>query len=405
MILPYFFAVSAVALLGMALPFVLLIFFIVVAAMAGRRHLGLVRNATKMFDFIIVIPAHNEEASIASTVRTLKKIDYPPQRFATLVVADNCTDNTEKIARDEGAIVWPRKDDTKRAKGFALEYAFERLEKENALAWDAVVVIDADTLVDANLLKSFCWHLERGDRWMQTYYSVSNPDSSWRTRLLTLALSLFNGVWLWGSDRLGLSVSLRGNGMCFSREAIRAHPWRAYGLAEDLEFSWWLRIWGERVRFVGESTVYGEMATSREQGAKPQRQRWEEGRRQLRTLFRGALLKSPHVSFLQKIGYFADLYMPALAKLCVWITGAFLALAALRLLSGPHNSLVVAGMGVGLGQVLVLVCYVLSPIFVWRLPIRHFAAIIYFPAYVLWKISLFFQKKPTKWVRTPRVGE
>ena len=406
MTMAHIFAVLAFMLLALALPFVLFLLILTVAALGWRRPKSLELHGAKAPDFVIVIPAHNEESSIVATIRNLKQIDYPlPGKTTILVIADNCTDNTESLAKKEGVTVWARADDVKRAKGYALEYAFDRLEKENAIAWDAAVVIDADTLVEPSLLRCFAWHLGRGGAWMQAYYSVSNPDTSWRTRLLTLAFALFNGVWLLGCDRLGLSVALRGNGMCFARKALRAHPWQAYGLAEDLEFSWWLRIWGQRVRFVAESAVYGEMASSLQQGAMSQRQRWESGRRQLGALFISPLLKSKCIGPLHKLAYLIDLYMPAMAKLALWLAGACVALMATYLTSGPDDPLVLGGLCLLIGMALTLVLYVSSPLVVWHLALRYLLAIFYFPLYVLWKIILFFHKKPTKWVRTPRAGE
>src|SRR4051812_33412110 len=98
--------------------------------------------------FSIIVPAHNESAGIAETVRSLLAIDYPTALFDVLVVADNCEDDTANRARGAGAQVLERQDTTARGKGYALHYAFERLPA----AVDAVVVVDADTLVSHNLL-------------------------------------------------------------------------------------------------------------------------------------------------------------------------------------------------------------------------------------------------------------
>ena len=110
-------------------------------------------------------------------------------------------------------------------------------------------MIDADTTVDRDLLRSFARGLERGDDWIQSYYTVANPDQSWRTRLLTYAFSLYNGVMLLGQKALGGTASFKGNGMCFSVRGLRRVPWKCYGLVEDMEYSWTLRIAGERSRF------------------------------------------------------------------------------------------------------------------------------------------------------------
>src|SRR5262249_39063394 len=149
----------------------------------------------------------------------------------------------------------------------------------------AAVLIDADTNVDPGLLRIFDRALGEGKDWVQGYYTVRNPDASWRTRMMTYAFSLANGVWMLGLDRLGLGVGLRGNGMCFSRRGLRRVPWEAHGLVEDMEFAQILPVRGERVRFEPDARVFGEMVSRGGSGAASQRQRWEVGRRSLRGKF------------------------------------------------------------------------------------------------------------------------
>src|SRR5690554_3316666 len=81
--------------------------------------------------FVIVIPAHNEEAVIAKTLYSLFGLIYPVNLYDIVVVADNCTDKTAKIAANIGATVLERSHDTKLGKGFALRWAFDQI-----LEWD-----------------------------------------------------------------------------------------------------------------------------------------------------------------------------------------------------------------------------------------------------------------------------
>ena len=50
---------------------------------------------------VVLIPAHDEETTIARTLRSIAPQLRPGDRL--LVVADNCADQTEQIARNEGA--------------------------------------------------------------------------------------------------------------------------------------------------------------------------------------------------------------------------------------------------------------------------------------------------------------
>jgi cellulose synthase/poly-beta-1,6-N-acetylglucosamine synthase-like glycosyltransferase len=228
------------------LPYFLFLLVIAVAAMLMRR--SKVRAAEVRTRFAIVIPAHDEECGIGLTVRSSRAVAYPESLFQVVVIADNCSDRTAAVAADAGARVVERSDPVKKSKGYALEFLIERLIASGEFdALDALVVIDADTTVDPELLCAFDADIQAGRDWVQCYYTVADPDLSWRTRLMTYAFSLINGVLLLGQAALGTSGGLRGNGMCFSTRGLRRRPFASYGLVEDMEFSWTLRILGEAI--------------------------------------------------------------------------------------------------------------------------------------------------------------
>ena len=127
-----------------------------------------------------------------------------------------------------------RTDAARRGKGHALAFAFERCLADGFC--DAVVVIDADTVVSKNLLSAFAARLARGASALQAEYGVRNPGSSWRTRLMTIALAAFHGVRSVARERLGVSCGLRGNGMAFSKALLLTNSPRAFSIVEDLEY-------------------------------------------------------------------------------------------------------------------------------------------------------------------------
>ncbi|HCF58181.1 MAG TPA: glycosyl transferase family 2, partial [Myxococcales bacterium] len=126
---------------------------------------------TARFDFLV--PAHDEEGGIARTVRSLLAVDYPAELRRVVVVADNCSDRTAERARQAGARVIERRDPERRGKGHALALAFEHSLQEGFA--DAVVVVDADTVVAPNLPRAFAAHLAAGAQAMQAEYGVLNP--------------------------------------------------------------------------------------------------------------------------------------------------------------------------------------------------------------------------------------
>ena len=352
--------------------------------------------------FLFVIPAHDEEPVIAITVRSCLAVDYDPGQFQVCVIADNCTDATATIAAGAGALVWSRHDPVRRSKGYALEDFFGRVGSDPAIhPPDAFVLVDADTSVAPDILQAFARSLGRGDDFIQGYYTVRNADASWRTRLMTYAFALANGVWPAGLDRLGLGVGLKGNGMCFRAEALRRFPWRAAGLVEDMEFAWNLRVGGERVRFQPAARVYGEMVSRGGAGSTSQRRRWEAGRRALRGAFRGPIARSPRLTLARKFLYRLDLEFPTLGRLAVLLGVAAACVTASRVAGGggPGGNFV-AGLVALDGAC--LIAYVASPIRVVGLAPRHLLDLAFVPGYLLWKGSIALGRAPMRWVRTPR---
>ncbi|WP_024368312.1 glycosyltransferase family 2 protein [Arthrobacter sp. TB 26] len=96
----------------------------------------------------VLIPAHNEEASLPSTLASLLAQSHRPDRI--IVVADNCTDSTADAARRAGVEVIESAGNTQKKAG-ALNQALTGLlpgQGEN----DVVMVMDADTQLDDGFL-------------------------------------------------------------------------------------------------------------------------------------------------------------------------------------------------------------------------------------------------------------
>ncbi len=352
--------------------------------------------------FDVVVPAHNEEEGITRTVANLSAMDWPGPFRRIVVVADNCTDKTAERAREAGATVLVRNDPTLRGKGYALKRAFEESLREGFA--DAVVVVDADTVVSSNLLHAFASRLQGGAHAIQAHYGVSNSSVSWRTRLMTVALALFNGVRSMGRERLGVSTGLRGNGMCFSRDILRRVPHEAFSLVEDLEYGIRLGQAGERVFYAWEAEVQGEMVSS-EKASRSQRRRWEGGRREMvrrwaPPLVREALRRRSGVLLDLAI----DLLIPPLSTVALGAVGVLTVGAAL---SGWQGS-VTPSAWVGVACVAALVLYVMRGWWMSGVGMRGLLDLARAPVFIAWKLWLSLnppREQKGEWIRTAREGQ
>jgi 1,2-diacylglycerol 3-beta-glucosyltransferase len=347
--------------------------------------------------FRFVVPAHNESAGIGATVESLLAVDYPRELFEVVVVADNCQDDTADQARAAGASVMVRNDTEKRGKGYALDHAFSATPPEV----DAVVVIDADTLVSPNILRAFAARRELGARAIQADYAVRNPNAAWRTRLIAIAFGAFHIVRSRARERLKLSCGLRGNGMCFSTALLREVPHHAYSVVEDVEYGLRLGEAGHRVFYTDEAHVYGEMVTTAA-AANTQRRRWEEGRNLLVKQNASRLLRAGVANRSRVLVDLAlDLLVPPLSTIALaMLFGSALGAGLVLGLGAP--GLTLAAYGVGLSAVAL---YVLRGWSVSGTGLRGLLDLGLAPVYVVWKIALRFRRPPratSDWVRTKR---
>ena len=99
---------------------------------------------------VALLPAHDEEASLPAALASLAGQTRPPDHV--IVVADNCTDRTEEVARAAGAEVFSTVGNTAKKAG-ALNQVLTELLPQLADN-DLVLVMDADSLLDADFLET-----------------------------------------------------------------------------------------------------------------------------------------------------------------------------------------------------------------------------------------------------------
>lgn len=380
-----------------ALPAVLSCLYLLILTLLSAR-IPVPATSTRRLRFDLIVPAHNEEAVIAHVVQSLQAVDWPADRFRVLVVADNCTDGTAKIARAAGAQVLERRDATQRGKGYALQYAFKA---SRAAVWaDAVAVVDADAQVSANFVEAIACRLERGEQAVQVHYGISNIHVSWRTRLLSIAKAAFHIVRSRARERLKLSCGVRGNGWAVTHALLEKVPYTAFSLTEDLEYGITLGMQGYRVAYADEAHSDAEMVSG-EKESRNQRQRWESGRFSLirsRTL--PLLWQAVRARSVVCLDLALDLMVLPLSYVALNVV---VLLTAAALAAG--NGWPVIWIWMALACVAVLVLYILRG---WQLSatgVQGLLDLARAPGFVLWKVVVMLRGRgPKEWVRTKREG-
>ena len=228
--------------------------------------------------FMAIIPAHNEETVVANLIESLKQQTYNKELYDIYVIADNCTDNTAKVAREAGAIVYERFDETKKTKGYALNWFLQQKIKEDA-PYDAFFVFDADNIVDKNFITNMNKKLCQGEDVVQGYRDIKNPSDNWITAGYAIFYWQMHRFYHLARYNLGLSPLLNGTGFMVKFDVVKPQGWDTVTLTEDIEFSLKRIIKGKKLGWATDAIVYDEQPTGFKQSWS-QRSRWTVGHMQ-----------------------------------------------------------------------------------------------------------------------------
>jgi len=339
----------------------------------------------------LLVPAHNEFASIGTTLRNLIPAARADGAAEVIVIADNCTDDTAGLARAAGAQVIERTDTSLRGKGHALDYAFARII-EQGYSW--VIVVDADSALEPGFLAAMRTAMQPDRNAVQACY-LSRAGTRLRSRVARLAQWGFNLVRPLGRARLGFSSGIFGNGFALRCELLRRIPYTAHSVVEDLEYHLLLISAGEQVHFVPAAVVIGEIADTSE-GARIQRTRWEGGR--LRMLREKALPLLTQAVQGNKAAF------EVLADLVLLPLGMHVLLLGLAVAAGT------AGMVAWVPGMLAVSIYLAAILLRGPTTRTDVTALLFSPLYLIWKLALLpatllHSRRSALWVRSTRNGE
>jgi GT2 family glycosyltransferase len=343
-------------------------------------------------DVVVLVPAHDEEDTIAHCVQAFESQTYPRERFQVVVIADNCTDGTAAVAAKAGAEVLVRNEPDSRGKGRALRWAFDELLARDEQP-DAFVVVDADSTPDPGLLTGLVSRLEAGAMAVQGESLIAG-DGSPAQELRAAAFLLVNRARPTGRSMLGLPANLAGNGMLFSRELLLERPWTAFSSTEDVEYGLSLRAAGIRPVFARGAIVWSP-AAPHGRAAEAQELRWEGGKLHLaRTL-------APRLLAKGQVDAAIELAIPPLGYLAAGaatVTAAGVVLTWLDVV----DSWSVVPAAVALVTIPV---YVVVGLVAAKAPRAAYVALAHAPGFVLRKAlraHRLLRFKPDSWVRTER---
>jgi|LGOV01.1.fsa_nt_gb cellulose synthase/poly-beta-1,6-N-acetylglucosamine synthase-like glycosyltransferase len=390
--------VSAIVSSGVIYLTISVFYLVFLAAIGLFKKSPVIKPSALLNRFCILIPAHNEELLLGHLLESLNRLSYQKDAYDVVVIADNCSDGTVSVARMANVNILERNDSNLQGKGFAISWALKKIELGD---YQALVIIDADSIADVSLLSELNHFINNGSSVIQCYNGVANPEGSWFTGILSVSRNLENILYHHAKYKLGLSSHLMGNGMCFTIDVLTRFAWEAFSSGEDWEYYANLVEHGEKVCFAVNAKVFHQESRSLSQ-ATPQRLRWSGGRFAiakkygLGILFKG--LKTRNWKMVDASlplllpNYSLQMNLTLVLLLFTYLTPILVArnffvswLLFLAFLQGSYFSL---GM------------YISKP------SLRTIISVALAPAFLIWKLAIdvlgIIGKGTKRWVRTER---
>jgi poly-beta-1,6-N-acetyl-D-glucosamine synthase len=232
----------------------------------------------------VVVPAHNEEETIARTITALLKQTRRPDRI--VIVADNCTDRTVEIARSFGKRVTVIETvGNKHRKVGALTLGWQQHVSQG---FDYMLGVDADTVLSPNSLEDLEQELlenpKAGGIMARYTFDPELGQTKFARLLIRLQRMEFSSWTLDILHRRRNTYVLGGQATLFRVKALqevvegerRHSPWDPEAQVEDMELTWALNSRGWDCKVSSTARAYaGPMYTLKSLWA--QRRKWDEG--------------------------------------------------------------------------------------------------------------------------------
>jgi cellulose synthase/poly-beta-1,6-N-acetylglucosamine synthase-like glycosyltransferase len=393
---------TGTVLLGLGVAVSLSLLYHYILAIAGWSRPRPLSEASEDYRFAVLIPAHNEESVLASTLETLTALKYPRDRWDAYVVADHCTDGTAALAREYGGICLEREDGRRGRKAYALQWLVQELFVDPR-QYDAFVIIDADSHLDPLFLQRVRDGLSAGHDVLQGQHRVANARQSFYTQLADIDMRLNNLLRNQAKRNLRLSARLMGDAMCFRRSILERFGWPTESLGEDREFGMYLVARGLRVTYLPDAVSYGQ-GVLRWRDAGVQRLRWQAASTQIRRAqMRDVARRAIETLDPSAVDLLVELVVPSFS-VSAFLSFVLLAVQRIVFPSAPR------AMSWGAFALCLLsVCFPIVGLVAARAPLQSFGALLLGPAFVTWRVLLRLRvllfPSSVKWIRTVRSEE
>jgi cellulose synthase/poly-beta-1,6-N-acetylglucosamine synthase-like glycosyltransferase len=273
----------------------------------------------------VIIPMHNEELTVASTLQAVSMADYPSSKLEVIVVDDASTDDTASLL--DGLVG-------------SFPFSFKVIHRDSKLgrgkagavndgilasAGDVVVMFDGDHRPEPQCIRLLVARLEEsgpkvGAVQGRTVYI--NEDENFITKVVSKVRDAGFMVYLEAAAAFGLPIYVAGSTTAFRREVFREVGLFTEGcITEDTDLSTRLYLRGLRVIPEIEAKSYEE-AVNKFSAIRTRTYRWSRGHDGVLFKYWKEVLKSEYLPRKDKLYlelYLAYYAIPALTLMGIGI--------------------------------------------------------------------------------------
>lgn len=182
--------------------------------------------------FIILIPAYRQDDAVLQCVMSVLGMNYPQRLFDVVVISDHQDEMTNmKLAQNPITLLTPNFEKSTKAK--SLQYAILNLPEFKI--YDAVVILDADNLVEPQFLEQVNDAYENaGTKAIATHRLPKDLDTT-AARLDAIFEEINTSIFRRGHITIGLSAAISGSGVVFDFDWFKQNIMKVRTADEDKE--------------------------------------------------------------------------------------------------------------------------------------------------------------------------
>ena len=233
----------------------------------------------KRYRYAVIICARNEEKVIGKLIESIKSQTYDADKIKIFVCADSCTDNTAKICRELGCVVYerPKPVAAKARKGYALEWLFDMIRVDyDITAFDGFAFFDADNVLAPTWFERMNEAFDTGAGLITTYRNTKNFDTNFVSSAYGIHFYRSSTMYHRPRQRLGSCTHIAGTGYVL-RSRLLTGGWHFTSMTEDAELTQHVTARGESIIFCEAAEFFDEQPHSFKVMFR-QRLRWAKGR-------------------------------------------------------------------------------------------------------------------------------